>query len=154
MENLTVVTRDNFDEYEDKGRNIFQGWCFGRPFCVVNRFSKEKYAQWDVSYRWTTDNTPIIGEIKVRNMDHNTYQTAYLQADKLKALRDLKGTSDAEIHYICIYNDKLLIWDLTNLDTSKLMRDEQQLPITTADGNKETKLKVIYHLNIKDVLKH
>ena len=149
----TVYKKDAFDELEDKGRLLFQGWCFGRPGCMVTKFAEKKSSPWDVAYKFIFTNKPIIGEIKVRDMSHNSFSTAFLEKSKLDALRTLKGTSDSLLHYICIYHDKVLIFDITQLDTSILESEDRWLPITTADGSKIKKLKTVYHLPITTALK-
>ena len=124
----------NFELDDQKGRDIFKSFCAAQPWCTINREAKKKYSSWDVSYY--SGDTKIIGEIKVRYYNHDSFDTWIMETKKLEALQSIK-TKDTLINYINIFNDdKILIWDISNINQPSSIEEHQQNDYTQNTVNK------------------
>lgn len=132
-----------YQKDDEKGRNIFISYCNQQPWCKVHRTATNPTAKWDVSY--FSGSTKMIGEIKKRDKNSDTFDSWYLQEDKWQALIDLKGTSDARITYINHFNDgETMIWDLTDMQMEKTESSIKSLQKN--DYTDEKIPKKVYHL--------
>ncbi len=138
-----------FQEMDDKGRLIFQGYCIAQPWCKFARKSKNDDAAWDVSYSGNNDEV-IIGEIKVRSYNSTDYNDWMLEVKKINGLNKVYNKmkkydpkQNIKIHYINIFKDnEIMIWDITNLVYTSTI---EELPATTC-GNQNKKDKEVTYL--------
>ena len=140
----------NYQNDDQKGRDLFIKFCSQQPKFTFNRAARKEYAKWDVSYY--QNNQTFIGEIKVRDYESDAFGEWFIQADKLEALKELqKQIAGAKISYINFYNDNLIrIWDLTDLDLKTLSSSMQKLQKN--DYEEEVVWKKVYHLHNMDAI--
>lgn len=149
------VYKNNYEYYDEIGKESFKQWCSYQYWCSFNRKSKPGYAKWDVSYISgdSKSNISIIGEIKIRKGNKSSdYSNWFLEVDKYESLKLIKESSTKEtyIHYINIYEDNTIqIWNITDLKhliSTKRYMNKQTM------GN-DTKIeKNVYLLDNKDVI--
>lgn len=149
------LQKTKFQEMDDNGRLKFQGYCIGQPWCKFSRKSRDEYAHWDVSYY--SGDTTIIGEIKDRQENSDTYGTWIMEINKLRALFNVRDKMknrgiETRIHYINIFTDnELAIWDVTDLDISKLdVKTEAHQKTECGDQTKIN--KEVFYLPIEEAL--
>lgn len=139
---------DGFEKSEQLGRNIFSTIYPN----YTKSFSQEKYAWWDVSGYTTnstlslTESQPYIAEIKVReDLNHNTHPTVMLEKKKYDKLINYTYQSGIPSFYFCIYQDKTLVSNLSNLDFDEIVLETKWLPKTSKkdDGYE---LKDVYYV--------
>lgn len=146
---------DKYEEAEQKGRLIFQEYCEKQLIgCKIIKFSTKKYSKWDVSYELNGIN--IIGEIKVRNFDSDTFTTFYLEEDKQEALNQIRinyKNNKIKNHYINIFNDNIVrVFDITDKET---LGDPSRrlMQANTTANNQLTKWKSVYMLTVHNEIK-
>lgn len=98
-----------------------------------------------VSGYTTYSSAPYNIEIKERYIYANKYEEAYLEVDKYEALQVYKNTHYSV--YLCIYKDKILVWNLTKIDMNNVKKDWRLMNKKTFEGG-EKKLKLVYLLPI------
>jgi len=139
---------NEFQRLEDKGRMIFKVWCDNNPVCKINKFSTNDYTKWDVSY-WHND-TPIVGEIKHRLYNHDSFDTWIIQLDKMIVLKELADKLNIKPYYINIYKDStMLIWDLNTIDIKVSIEEYNK----TFCGNNKLIKKEVIHLPTNKAIK-
>lgn len=141
---------NKFTSKDEEGRVKFQQYCSTTTWCKYNKASKDEYAAWDVSY--TSGATQVIGEIKLRDYASDAFDGWFMEEKKLKALHAVReavkskykhSTTTPSIHYINIFtDDKIIIWDVTNLDAVVETHNLQQ----TTMGNQQEVSKAIITL--------
>ena len=121
--------KTNFVIADEHGRELFKHYCTNQKWCKVIKESKDEYAHWDISY-WS-GGTMIIGEIKVRNYNSNSFvdwdyeQKKHIELTAmLNRMKQVHPNKKIEIQYINIYKDEAIrIWTTTDIHN-------QQQPIT------------------------
>ena len=88
---------------------------------------------------------PYNIEVKERYIYVNKYKEAYLEVDKYEALQVYKNTHYSV--YLCIYKDKILVWNLSKIDMNLVEKDWRLMKEKTFKGD-EKKLKYVYLLPI------
>lgn len=88
---------------------------------------------------------PYNIEVKERYIYANKYEEAYLEVDKFEALQVYKNTHYSV--YLCIYKDKILVWNLSKIDMDKVKKDWRLMKEKTFKSD-EKKLKYVYLLPI------
>lgn len=138
------------DAAEMKGRNNFSTVCQQEKWCRVNRFATKRGSKWDVSFMSGT--TQVIGEVKQRRYDSDTFNDWYFQADKWEALNKLakantvKTGKETKIAYINAYNNNIMnIWlfDIDQLNETPTLYREMQ----TNDWSNQSQMKSVYGLH-------
>lgn len=147
---------DKYEQAEQKGRQAFTNYCNTILVgCKINKFSKDKYSKWDVSYFFQGQR--ILGEIKFRNFDSNAFKNWYLEKDKLEALESIREALNGpqgrmRIHYINIHTDEAIrIYDISNL-TGTQLPEEQMMNANTTESIDKKRYKKVYSLNSKHEL--
>jgi hypothetical protein len=145
-----VVKNDNFDEAEQVGRSLFQNWCNETEGCTINKWSKNKYSSWDVSY--TINGLKYIGEIKVREQytsdcffDWWLEKTKY---DKLLEIKKQTPVKSLNLSYINFHplDNEIRIYDINNMDKGKT--SWANIPFTTKGNNTTNVWTEIYNCNV------
>ena len=88
---------------------------------------------------------PYNIEIKERYIYANKYEEAYLEVDKYEALQVYKNTHYSV--YLCIYKDKILVWNLSKIDMNSIEKDWRLMKEKTFKGEKKVN-KYVYLLPI------
>lgn len=71
---------------------------------------------------------------KERYIYANKYEEAYLEVDKYEALQVYKNTHYSV--YLCIYKDKILVWNLNKIDMNLVEKDWRLMKEKTFKGEK------------------
>lgn len=90
-------------------------------------------------------------EIKKRNIGFGDYSDYILECPKANILLntyDKYKDKYSGALYVNILTDKLLIWDITKIDLGDKVYDK--CPATTAEGKRNYKNKLCYHLKPED----
>jgi hypothetical protein len=144
---------------EAQGRKLFDSFNTQQTNWEINKWSKDFYSSWDVSYTSGSTQDFIIGEIKYRN-GYASFQFPdwVLEQKKLLELQRIKGIIQKKypnkkvfIHYINFYRntDKPRIWDITNL---KVDFDTLRLPYDSVSTQTYYKDKQATYLHNNDAL--
>ena len=137
-----------FSKDDEKGRLIFDSFCTQETWCKVNKFAKNDYSKWDVSFYSGT--TSIIGEIKKRKYESTTYGEWYMQIDKYVALSNTQQKlrqdgKETKIAYINHFTDNITqVWVLDNIDMSKI--EKKTILLQTNDYDDKLEYKECYCL--------
>lgn len=135
---------------ETKGRNNFSTVCQQEKWCKVNKFATKQDARWDVSFLSGT--TQVIGEVKQRRYNSDTFNEWYFEQGKWEALNQLAKDNEArtgkktKIAYINAYNDNILsIWlfDIDELNNVPTLYREMQIN----DWSNQSQMKSVYGLH-------
>ena len=105
-----------FDVEEIKGRELFQKLTDQHQAWTINKFSPiELKKSWDVSI-WS-GNTPVIVEIKVRNIYIKQYPEAIIEINKLDEINKLTETTPGAVgYYVAFYpaDEKAAMWPIND----------------------------------------
>ena len=133
---------------DQKGRDTFKDFCTNsnQRWCKYVADATDPFSIWDVAYLsgYTSNfnKVKVIGEIKVRKYESDSFESWYLELDKLKALKEKqlnsqKAGKEIRITYINIFNDNMtLIWDLTDLNIESLPIKLMIMPKNDFDDTK------------------
>ena len=90
-------------------------------------------------------------EIKKRNIGFGEYPDYILECAKANALLHTYDKNNyAGALYVNILDDKMLAWDITKIDLGEKVYDI--CPATTAEGKKNYRKKLCYHLTPENAL--
>jgi hypothetical protein len=134
----------NYVKDDEKGRIIFDAFCKQETWCKVNKYAKNDYSKWDVSYY--SGNTAMLGEIKKRKYESTAYGTWFLQEDKYIALTNTQtklkqNGKDVKLTYINFFTDNITqVWELDKIDMTKLEKKNVLLQVNDYDDVKEWKM--------------
>ena len=113
----TETKNEIIDKAEQAGREAFTKVCNQEKWCKVNKFAKDRGARYDVSY--TNNSLQVVGEVKGRRYNSDTFNEWYFQKDKYDALNQLAKEAQertgkpTKIAYINSYQDNILsIWEI------------------------------------------
>ena len=146
--------KTEFEIADSNGRDLFKHYCKQQNWCKVVKESRNEYAHWDIAY--TSGSTLVIGEIKVRNYDSNSFSDWDYEVKKhnnlLLILDEMKlkhPKKKIEIQYINIFQDEgVKIWTTTNIS------NEQEPVLTyrpkTTLGDTTVITKALYKCNYKN----
>ena len=98
-----------------------------------------------VSGYTTYSSAPYNIEVKERYMYAHKHQEAYLEVAKYEALQVYKNTHYSV--YLCIYKDKILVWNLSKIDMNLVEKDWRLMKEKTFKGEKKVN-KYVYLLPI------
>ncbi len=135
-------------EREDQGRNFFNDWVNTHPEMniTINKWSENNYTHWDVSFY--SGETKVIGEIKKRDYNHNSFNEWVLEVKKLKYLQELGTKHNCIFMYINITKDnQMMIWNLSDLNWDEMKQDKIITNKVTVDPNKGQHLATRYFLS-------
>ena len=138
----------SYQNDDNKGRLVFESFCNQETWCKVNKFAKNNYSKWDVSY--FSGSTAMLGEIKKRKYESTSYGEWYLQVDKYTVLSNMQVKlkqegKEVKITYINHFTDNITqIWVLDGIDLSKLER--KTLLLQTNDYDDKLEYKEVYCL--------
>lgn len=134
------------DIQEDKDRSIatnFINKVF--TYSIIEYTPTSARSDMFVSGYTTYSSAPYNIEVKERYIYANKYKEAYLEADKYEALQMYKNTHYSV--YLCIYKDKILVWNLSKIDMNKVKKDWRLMNKKTFEGEKKVN-KLVYLLPI------
>jgi len=143
---------DIYEKQDNKGREIFKGYCKSKGWCKHHKDSTQQFSHWDTSYfsanTYTKESVMVIAEIKERNYSSQDYTDWYGEVYKYNELMKIKDKQksqgkDVRIHYINLFNDNVvLIWDITDITLEGF---KMNLAKTTLENN-GTREKQMYRL--------
>ena len=134
------------DIQEDKDRSIATN-LINKVFAysIIDYTPTSARTDMFVSGYTLTNSAPYNIEVKERYIYTNKYEEAYLEVDKYKALQMYKNTHYSV--YLCIYKDKILVWNLSKIDMNSIKKDWRLMKEKTFKSD-EKKLKYVYLLPI------
>lgn len=134
----------NYQNDDQKGRDIFKAFMLENPEFKLIKESKNKHSHWDVSYSMKKEK--YIGEIKIRKYNSTAFGDWYLQKDKYDNLKLLQSKiPDSKISYINFFDDNItMIWNLDKIDFTKIETGLRELQEN--DYSERTVLKPVYLL--------
>lgn len=136
---------------EKKGRDVIENLIRGK---VANyEFTEWKYAVVDLFITGFTDSISAI-EIKDReDYSSDTIEKLggiYIMKHKYDSMMYIQDASGYTPYFIAIFKDKIVIWNLNNVD---LNWTKDVLPNTTYGENKGEGIKDFAYLHLKDALR-
>jgi hypothetical protein len=135
----------DYDKTELRGRGYIQQLYPSQTFDFSEL--KEK-ASWDVSGQ--TQNGAFLGEIKIRHIDHNDFDTGFLEVLKYEKLKEISANNgNLPVFYFNVYKDKTLVYNLSKLPVSSYEVKDVWCPKTYEEDNGGM-FKPMIHLPIKD----
>ena len=134
------------DIQEDKDRSIATN-LINKVFAysIIDYTPTSARTDMFVSGYTLTNSAPYNIEVKERYIYTNKYKEAYLEVDKYEALQAYKNTHYSV--YLCIYKDKILIWNLSKIDMNNVKKDWRLMKEKTFKGEKKVN-KLVYLLPI------
>ena len=108
---------NNYQKAENFGRKKFIDWCEGNQQIRITEVSDDSSSPWDI--KMYSGNTFFIVELKDRKCPSSKYDNYVLEKKKYD---NLKLTfPDKNLLYINTFeDDKVLIWNITNLQNQKV----------------------------------
>lgn len=137
--------KTEFEIADSNGRELFKHYCKQQNWCKVVRESRNEFAHWDIAY--TSGSTLVIGEIKVRNYNSNSFSDWDYEVNKhnnlLIILDEMKlkhPNKKIEIQYINIFQDEgVKIWTTTNIANEQQPVLKYRPKTTLGDATEITK---------------
>jgi hypothetical protein len=125
-------------------------------FPQYNFVRSEPGTVWDMSGQTrslTTERDNFFLEVKDRKVSSTAFDTAYLEAKKLRALTNYANMHNADVHYLCFYTDGIAYsFNLRKIGITEVYIVEKNL-IAKHDEDAGMKDKIIvelpYHLGKK-----
>lgn len=137
---------NDFRQSEIEARSYFH-LIYGNKYNITE--SPNRYDKWDCSGYTYNTGVPYLAELKKRHCDYWMYPTAYLEKKKYDFLINHFYKTNITPFYLCFYESRSFVFNLANIDFSKIRLADEDLPNFTADNCGTEKKKVnkpTYHL--------
>lgn len=139
-------TEQNLINIQEKKDRVIVYFLFKSLFknMIIDEQQISDYTDLKITGYTTEKSRAYNIEIKERKMPSTQYSDCFLEVNKFNALMTTIETHNAL--YISIYNDLICVWNLNNIDFSKIKKEYRYMNEKTITFDEKKVRKEVYYL--------